>query len=86
MEEHCLLVSLAQLPFFKIYLLFFIYVILCEASLVYVHNIHAGACGRQRAVSPLELKLQAVESHLIWMLELNLNWLGTGPSASTKYS
>ena len=35
---------------------------------VYVYHWHAGAGRGQRASFPLEMKLQGVGSHLMWML------------------
>lgn len=41
---------------------------MCVPVRVYKHNEYTGTCGRQRALDPLELDLQATVYQLILML------------------
>lgn len=40
----------------------------CTPECVYVHRVHAGACGSQEALAPLELELKMIVSCLIRVL------------------
>lgn len=33
-------------------------------GVLYVHHVHVGACGRQNALDPLELKLEVASYHV----------------------
>lgn len=47
----------------------FMYVYVCVCHLVCVYHMHAGGCKSQkRTLDPLELELQEVVSHPMWVL------------------
>lgn len=50
---------------------------MCMRRYMYVHHMHAGACECQKELESLEVELQVILSHLMWMQ-------GNEPRSSTK--